>query len=375
MVAKRCVLSSVGTSLLTNRADRAQQAILRDAANLTRAQLDEVQRTLIDELALAAGQYLARATVAERRRAGAELNGLYGLLGERPGSGRLDMHFLLATDTAQGRAAAEVIAGLLRADGLACDVVVPPGLSTRSQAAFADGIRAVIRWCEETLPDYKAAGYQVIFNLVGSFKSLQGYLNTIGMFYADEIIYIFESPAAELIRIPRLPIRVDLQLLAEQRELFALLADALIVPAERLAGWPEALWEPDGQGSATLSAWGLLLWNQQKHELLSRNLLQLPGLVPTATFRREFDGHADAQERVKLQETLATVSHLLQENQLDTAALKRHPGLQYDNYAGRHANIGHFRVTRGLRVSCETSADGLVLHRFNREEEVNARPL
>jgi hypothetical protein len=31
-------------------------------------------------------------------------------------------------------------------------------------------------------------------------------MNTLGMFYADEVIYIFEAKTADLIRIPRLPI-------------------------------------------------------------------------------------------------------------------------------------------------------------------------
>jgi putative CRISPR-associated protein (TIGR02619 family) len=377
MSTNRCVLSTVGTSLLTNLADVAGKLVLRDSANLAEAELEPMQHQSLAELSERVGTLLRRGVSATKvREAGAEFNGLYGLYNNQIDGARRDAHFLLATDTAQGRLAATLIAGHLRQCGVShVEIVVPPGLSTRSQVAFSDGIRAVIQWCDATLPGYREAGYHVIFNLTGSFKSLQAYMNTIGMFYADEIIYIFEAPTADLIRIPRLPMRIDLALLAEQRELFALLADGLLVPPERFRNWPEALWEQDGQDSATLSAWGLLLWNRAKPELLAHRLLQLPRLRVSPAFERDFADHHNTQERIQLQEALAKVSRLLEEHQGNTAALKRDPGLQYDNYTGEHSAIGHFRVSRGLRVSCSSSTTGLVLRRFGKEEQVNARPV
>jgi hypothetical protein len=51
----------------------------------------------------------------------------------------------------------------------------------------------VIRWCQDTLPGYRESGYHIVFNLTGGFKSIQGWMQTLGMFYADEIVYIFET--------------------------------------------------------------------------------------------------------------------------------------------------------------------------------------
>jgi CRISPR/Cas system-associated protein Csm6 len=374
MTTRRCIVSSVGTSLLTNVATEQQRHTLRDTANAVADELTPDQRSLLEQLTAAAAQALSAHSVPHLRRASAELNGIYGLYDDQLANGRADMHFLLGTDTAQGRATAEALAGHLRTAGIACDTWTPPGLSTRSQAAFSNGIREVIRWCDETLPPYHQQGFRIVFNLVGSFKSLQGYLNTIAMFYADEIVYIFEAPSADLLRIPRLPLRVDLDLLGQERDLLALLAAGHIVPVDRLRDWPEALWEDDGQGMATLSGWGLLVWNREKQALLAECLLQLPRIQYTTAFRRDFDGHANAQERIKLQETLVRVALLLDEHHGDTAVLKRHGGVQYDNYSGANADVGHFRVTQGLRVSCGMTPDGLMLYRFGKEENVNARP-
>ena len=88
----------------------------------------------------------------------------------------------------------------------------PDSLSTASTAAFSAGIDDLIAWLERTIKPLRAS-YEVCFNLVGSFKSLQGYMNTLGMFYADKVIYIFEGQDAALITIPRLPIQVDQALL------------------------------------------------------------------------------------------------------------------------------------------------------------------
>src|SRR5699024_7664299 len=113
-----------------------------------------------------------------------------------------DIHFLLATDTYQGKLTAELLKEFLSRKVQSAQVIVPKNLNTKTKEDFKAGIRDLLKWCEDVLPGYKDAGYEIIFNLTGGFKSLQGYLNTIGMFYADSISYIFEG-ADELISIPK----------------------------------------------------------------------------------------------------------------------------------------------------------------------------
>lgn len=372
----RYVLSSVGTSLLTNDAG-SLAGLLRETANRTEDELSAEQRQAIDARLLAVADTLAAADVPRQRRLSAELNGLYGLYQGDLGRGRDDLHFLLATDTYQGRAAADLLADRLRAAGVAgVEVVVPAGLSTRSQAAFEGGIRKLIRWCQETLAPCRDARCPVTFNLVGSFKSLQGYLNTIGMFYADEILYIFEDPAASLLRIPRLPVRLDTSVFTRHRTLCALLAEEYTVAVAAFAGWPEALWEETGDGNGWLSTWGQLVWDQASDELLADALLDdLPRLDVTGSFRKDFEARSgNRRERIELNRVLARVAVLLEQSGGDTAPLKRDGALQYDNYAGKHAGIGHFRVNnRGWRATCTSGGGRLLLRRFG-PHEINDTP-
>ena len=86
-------------------------------------------------------------------------------------------------------------------------------LNTSSLEEFRLGIDELIKWCVGTLPGYRASGYKIVFNLVGGFKALHGYMQTLGMFYADETVYIFET-SRELLSIPRMP--VDLEASAKQ---------------------------------------------------------------------------------------------------------------------------------------------------------------
>lgn len=373
----RYILSSVGTSLLTNNAGPLT-TLLRDTANLREADLSAEQRRALDErIGIVRGQ-LSTADVAQRRRCSAELNGLHSLCGERLVAD--DLHFLLATDTYQGRATAGLLRDHLEGQGVSSvQVVVPARLSTRSQADFTAGIREAIRFCENTFGSCRQARMPVLFNLVGSFKSLQGYLNTIGMFYADEILYVFEDPAAELIRIPRLPVTLDLSILRNNRERCAMLAegDGWTLPVAEFAGWPEVLWEETstGSGRAWLSTWGLLLWERGQEELLSDELLELPRLEMSGSFRRDWqDQRANRPERLELQQRLARVAALLDQSSGDTSCLKRDGSLQYDNYAGANARIGHFRVNnRGWRVTCTSEGGRLRLRRFG-PHEVNDNP-
>jgi CRISPR/Cas system-associated protein Csm6 len=365
----QCIVSSVGTSVLTNGAPRELQQLLRDTANLRTDELTREQREAIDARVAAVRADLTGAEVARRQFLSAELNGLYGIGEGRLPGGSGCLHFLIATDTYQGESTAKLIAEVLRNENIpGVEIETPAGLSTRSQLHFSRGIRELIRWCEETLPGFEKAGYRVVFNLVGGFKILLGYLNIIGMFYADEIVYRFEGPDSPLLRIPRLPIEFDHSLFERHANLCAQLEAGLTVPPEDLADWPEVLWEEVGPGQARLSTWGFLVWERCRDRLLGQSLLPFPCLEYDASFERDFDGHGNTRERVQLQETLALVSVLLQESKGDMGVLRRHGGLQYENYANTKPPLGHFRVNLALRVNCVAEAGGLRLRQFGGHE-------
>ena len=135
-----CVVTTIGTSLLSNLAGQGDAADLREASNLAEEELSPGQRRTIDEITAKARDALGEADPGKDRflRACAELEGLHALCGDRltTNEGRYDLHYLIATDTALGHRIGELIASSLRRMGQNVELVVPVGLSTRSQASF-----------------------------------------------------------------------------------------------------------------------------------------------------------------------------------------------------------------------------------------------
>jgi putative CRISPR-associated protein (TIGR02619 family) len=381
-VMKRIIISSIGTSLLTNSINRQSSQEthwykeLRNTANYSDSQLESEApeaADIIEYLRDRALRKLGQADTATIRNASAELNGIYGLYNDRLDRGREDIHWLIPTNTAQGRASAQIVCDFLRdRHRLNVNIYEETTISTASSRIFADGIDALIVWMEATIPGYRAAGYSVCFNLVGSFKSLQGYLNTIGMFYADEMVYIFEGEGSDLITIPRLPIAIDPQKVDPYAVELALMNAGASLSRSEVAGLSEGLlYTIDDE--VTLSNWGKLVWTQRKAEILSADLLPLPRIEYAATFIQDYKKTAshDRQERIKLQEVLAKVSHLLRASGGNVAALKGDGGVQYDRY--ETTSIDHFRVNLSERISCRSTSQGIELRYYGSHAHVQAK--
>ncbi|TAE72313.1 MAG: putative CRISPR-associated protein [Oscillatoriales cyanobacterium] len=387
----RLVISTVGTSVLTNQIDRDIDdndcyEQLQRTANYTDKEIQHYPeiKKIISELKERAEKELYSDDTDKIRKASAELNGIYSLYNEPIEQGIPDMHLLVTTDTAQGRVAAEVVESFLKSKGLTnISTHAQSGLSTASSDIFVEGMAKLIPSIQETIKGYKNSRYMICFNLVGGFKALQGYFNTIGMFYADEIIYVFEG-SNQLIKIPKLPVKVDVLEIDPYKVQLAMME-----AGEISTSWKEAKKVPeqwilvDGQ-EMILSAWGKLVWDQCKEELLSQKLLNFPKIDYKSSFSDDYQKiKNNLEEQVKLQETIAKASQLLQKSGGDTSILKTHPGLQYDKYSnmkkytninGDKFDIAHFRVTDGIRVSCTSSNGILLLHRYGKEPEVNRNP-
>ncbi len=378
---RRVILSTIGTSLLTNQINRANPeehdwySQLRDTANLNENETPVSVKKIISTLKQRADTKLADAKIPLIRRASAELNGIYGIYQEDLSQGKEDYHYLIATDTVQGKTTAQIVEDFLRKQGLNnTSIYAPSSLSTASTEAFSSGIDSLIVWLQDTIPTLKESKYKICFNLVGSFKSLQGYLNTIGMFYADEIIYIFEGEKSDLITIPRLPISVDTSLIKPYTAQLALLNAGAGLSREETVRIPETmLGEVDNK--MTISTWGQLIWNQCKNDLLSGDLIPFSRLEYQDTFRGDYNKIREKHKRVKLQETLATVTRLLDESNGDTTILKQHGGIQYDKYTNQ-GNIDHFRVTKSIRVSCVCKQGKLTLYHYDEQhDDINNNPV
>lgn len=383
----RLVISTVGTSLITNqvreRTDQKNlQKLLRETSNYTQdkiiAKYPDYKEFIgyIDILKQRAEDKLQNGNTLEIREASAELNGLYGLYEDNLEEGKEDTHLLIATDTKQGRLTAEIIDNFLKNQGLRNIIIYyPPGFSLASTNIFLEGMADLFYFLQNTIADARKKQYQICFNLVGSFKAVQGYLNTIGMFYADEIVYVFEG-SNEVIKIPRLPVDIDKSKVEPHKVQLAMMSQG-----DLLTSWDKAKnvpqdWVLVDDNEMTLSTWGQLIWEQCKEEFLSQEkLITFPKIEYKDSFLADYKAiERNQEEKIKLQETIAKVAQLLHIANGDTSVLKKDPGLRYDKYTNMKGDIAHFRVTQGLRVSCTSSNGVLFLHRYGKEPIVNKNP-
>ncbi len=266
------ILTPCGTSLLTNLVANSdeRQAVIRSSNCRDRGEVARTDLAVLDRVIERAENGLARAGPAEAARLSAELNGIINIFaGRAPDSN--SFHQLLCTDTYTGKATADIVGKWLRSHGAPVDIRCQKDLQTADMASFQWALSDLTAWCAETVAGYLPS-HHVVFNLTGGFKSVQGFLLTLSSFYAHEAVYIFE--AGGLLRIPRLPIRMD----AEQTVLAHL--DFFRRAAANLPAQPEdtladtMYFVLDGQ--YTLSAWGELVWRQTRDTLYCREIYPSP---------------------------------------------------------------------------------------------------
>lgn len=178
-------LCTAGTSISTGRGAVGATLAARISAKIAAARLahgDDPRAFLIDVCA--------------------EANGL-----ARSDCGPRDEVELLASDTDDGVACAEAVAGLVR-DELGARVTVRriAGLVVDDARSFRRrGVAALIAHARAAA---RAHPGDVVFNATGGFKGVVPYLTLLGMFEGVEVHYVFDG-SDELIRLPPLPVRFD----------------------------------------------------------------------------------------------------------------------------------------------------------------------
>jgi putative CRISPR-associated protein (TIGR02619 family) len=286
-VTKRLIVSTCGTSSLTNGAPKPMQDSLRLTANDSERELHERPE---------GAAVVARVAEAKARLAGASADGaakqsaeLAGLL--KLGFSKGDHHVLLHSATFQGKAAAEGLLDWLLAQnaGLSGEVRQLNALTTRSVADFHAGMARLAQFCVEEVKQYRTDGYRVVFNLVGGFKTMVAYASLFGMLYADEQIYLFEGEGSPLLRFPQVPLRLDSAgVLLEHTTTLRRLALELPVEAAEIEKLPGGFVERVGD-ETILSALGTMVWDAERKQLYESKLLPSPDerVVLTPAFVKE----------------------------------------------------------------------------------------
>ncbi|GAB4442420.1 MAG: hypothetical protein OHK0015_41010 [Chloroflexi bacterium OHK40] len=185
-VARRCFLSTCGTSLLTNGRAPHERSLVTRYSNAKRQEAipSDDAATLVRIIAEVRVQLLS-AEPQQVASMSAELNTLLRYYDDRPLPPH-DAHLLLCTDTWLGEEAARLVADYLQAQDCSNSLVTRRrDLQTAELTSFQLALSELVRWFEENLPTYRAQGFQVVFNLTGGFKSVQGFLQALAPFYAD----------------------------------------------------------------------------------------------------------------------------------------------------------------------------------------------
>ena len=272
---RKYVVSPCGTSLLTNQADDDLRKLISRHANVkTKDAVPEAERATIEALIADIGEKISGASYEQAAKMSAELNGIIQLYGGGA-FGKGDCHFLLSTDTWLGEETAKLVQQWLtiHAPGMTVEIHRQRDLQTEDLTSFQLALSELVALFENTLPGYSRSGYEIVFNLTGGFKGVQGFLQSIAHFFADETVYIFER-SSELMRIPKLPVRLDAEGLVEKYlPFFRNLAMGLVVevPDPELEIFLLTL-----DGKSTFSSWGELVWGHTKRSIYKKALLPSP---------------------------------------------------------------------------------------------------
>ncbi|MDR1049132.1 MAG: hypothetical protein LBL51_05200 [Synergistaceae bacterium] len=299
------VVSTCGTSFLTNferrfsangaNAKKNSSGVTLSVALLSNKKengLSKEEKDYLDCLLGSLRAELESCSVRDATRGSAELNGLLTYYRGDPANGRGNRHCFVHSDTYVGAECAYMIGQWCERQKWLCELYRVPGLNTADCLSFNAAMSDLAKWCAEYAAPLRAPREEVVFNLTGGFKSLQGFMQTLGMFYADETFYLFESSDA-LMRIPRLPIDIDAGACDEIEKHFAVyrkLSLGISVPPEELREISGSMIFTDG-ASAILSAWGEIFWDKftQTHYKKQLYPSPIPDIVLTDTFRKDLE--------------------------------------------------------------------------------------
>jgi putative CRISPR-associated protein (TIGR02619 family) len=314
----RVIVSPCGTSLLTNGTDESLRKLLIKISNYKEVDFSQEEKKIVDKHCVQRKQEIHNADISKARQLSAELNGIITYRDMDCGSefSKSDHYIILATDTYLGGITAKFAVDWLKGQSLKATEKVIQDLSTKDIDSFRAAMSEIVRWCDEELEkQYPKPTWKIIFNLTGGFKSVNGFLQTLAMFYADESIYIFEA-GGQLLKIPRLPIQLDPEAeIGENLLIFRRLAVLMEqLPFEECQDISDTLLD-HLDAYVSLSEWGKLIWQKSWKRYYSEELLS--PLSSRLKYSNRFEQVAKSLSRDRLliiNERLDQISRYLETN-------------------------------------------------------------
>jgi|LSQX01.3.fsa_nt_gb putative CRISPR-associated protein (TIGR02619 family) len=266
------ILSPVGTSILTKDGPRQeinQYSNCRNVEDIPTEAREKIEAHIGKTLDL-----VMSLSLEEIKIRSAELNGIVQYYQGLMDNAARDTHYLLPSDTYIGKSASGIVEKYLKQYCNDVRVMEIKDLQTKDSDSFKFALSELtgkIMEIKETLYHDQ----RLIFNLTGGFKSILGFLQSLGMFYADETIYVFEF-SESLLNIPPLPVKlVPEKYLQNHTRTFRRLDKELSVNEEECDKIPSSL-VLSLFDSPTLSAYGKIVWDNFRREIYSNSLLDSP---------------------------------------------------------------------------------------------------
>lgn len=336
---KTLIVSTVGISAITNHGDR--DYIFKDANLVSESAGDNDAKNRIEAAKENALKQLEKANSARDHRVlSAEINALHRLIYDEGINKANTHHILIHTHTWIGEESAELVKSWLELHKIkSVERVKIRDLSTDSMLSFRSGITELVKYCATTMKGWREQGYTIIFNLAGGFKGVQGVMHLLALLYADESVYIFQS-ADELLRIPRLPIKLELkEMVLEHFNLVRqlLVGDVIPIDIEKVkrSGISSLMYE-EIDHQAILSPWGVIIWNEHKYEVISKALIE--PLTQKLAYSDAFKKAINALQH----DRIALINERLIDLEVYLHDSKRNPSsLNFKKLTGKHNESTH----------------------------------
>ncbi|MXV77063.1 putative CRISPR-associated protein [Candidatus Poribacteria bacterium] len=245
----RLLITTVGTSLLTNRDDRPWTWSPRNDDPLPNP--DDVDSWL---------------TNADPIKASAEMNTLH-----RRDIGATDRISFLHSDTLEGKYCSERLGTYYANKCREVKQCVLKSLNYGDQSFAQSGLKSLISVTLQEIRSARSLRLMPTFCATGGFKAEIAFLNLLGALLNIEVYYIHELHREE-VQLPRLPLTWDADYVLQHQDFFEWLKEDLRKSPEvenRLKACPElrplvANVEMDGESYTDLSAAGELLYEAAK---------------------------------------------------------------------------------------------------------------
>lgn len=279
------IVSPCGTSLLTNQIEESLRKLINRNSNLKEFEISAEDKIAIDSHYEERKIQLNQATIQDAKKLSAELNGI--LTYNKGQISSSDHYYLIATDTYVGGLTTDLVRDWIQSHSGQAFAKKINDLSTRNLESFRLAMSEIVRWCDYELENqYPKPIWKIVFNLTGGFKSVNGFLQALAMFYADESIYIFES-GGQLLTIPKLPIKLTPEDdVANNLDIFRRLAIlGQEIPANECQDISGTLLERIDD-RVSLSEWGQLVWQQFSNQHYNQQIL--PPLTQKLRYSERF---------------------------------------------------------------------------------------